>query len=214
MNVFKNPETAKDYDSYYNSEFGKKVDEIEKKVLSSVMKNMPRMHLLELGCGTGHWTKFFLQQGFQVTATDISEAMLNLAKEKELNAVFKKADAENLPFENNTFEAVAAVTMIEFVENQEKVFDEMYRVLQPGGRLVLGCLNAASVLAENSAQDPVFKEAQFLAPEQLREKLNRFGNPRFEYGVCLDSEFNIVDGSTDKKSAEPVFIAALVQKTR
>ena len=214
MNVFKNFETAKNYDTYYRSDFGRRVDEIEKKLLSSLLNNVPRAQLLELGCGTGHWTRYFLEQGFQVTATDNSEAMLNLAREKELNARIIHADAANLPFERHEFEAVASVTMLEFVQDQAVVFDEMYRVLKPSGWLILGCLNANSMLAENRNSDPVFKEAKFFTPEELKDRLSLFGESRFAFGVYINSAFQLLDDTGKKGSAEPAFIAAVVRKKK
>jgi len=61
--------------------------------------------MLELGCGTGHWTQFFCEEGFQVTGVDESEAMLERARAKNIaGARFLQADAGNLPFRDQSFQ--------------------------------------------------------------------------------------------------------------
>ena len=83
MNVFNNPEIAGKYDNYYQTDFGKKVDEIEKNLVLSLISDIPRGVMLEVGCGTGHWTRFFIDQGFKLTGIDISESMLQIVKKKK-----------------------------------------------------------------------------------------------------------------------------------
>lgn len=58
MNVFLNPAVAEKYDQYYLSESGKTVDRYEKELFRHRLGNIPRLPMLELGCGTGHWTRF------------------------------------------------------------------------------------------------------------------------------------------------------------
>jgi len=112
MNVFIDKKISEDYDNYYSTEFGKKVDEIEKKLITELLIGLPKANMLELGCGTGHWTEFFVNQGFNVIATDISELMLNIAKKKNINAEFLIADAENLPFDKENFKLISTITCL------------------------------------------------------------------------------------------------------
>lgn len=213
MNVFRKPEIADNYDNYYQTEAGKKVNDIEEALIAAALQKIPKGKMLELGCGTGHWTKFFVQNGFELTATDISDAMLKYAQQKELEAEILKADSENLPFENGSFDVVASITMMEFVNDQHKVLSEIYRVLKPNGWLLLGCLNRDSELAKNAISDPVFKDVKFFTIEKLTEKLAVFGEPEVNCGVHFTSGFELTDGTGEQKNNEPAFIVALVQKT-
>lgn len=210
-NVFLLPEVANDYDDYYQTEFGQQVDSIEKVKLKNLLQTVPRTEMLELGCGTGHWTEFFAALGFKITALDNSKQMLAHASVKNINATFQEGDAQNLPFDNAHFSVVASITMLEFVNDQDQVLKEMYRVLKPKGYLLLGCLNAESLLAKNKADDDTFREAEFLNTKQLEEKLSIFGDVKFESGVYLSNDFKIRD-NLNEKNIEPVFIGALVQK--
>lgn len=214
MNVFVNEEVAGAYDTYYQTPVGKAIDEIEEKLIADALQKVPKRKMLELGCGTGHWTELFVNRGFDVIATDISDAMLCQAIEKNLNAEVLKADAGALPFKNESFDVVASVTMMEFVESKETVLNEIYRVLKPGGYLLLGCLNGNSQLAKNAANDPVFKNAAFFVPETLEKALTKFGVPELTSGVHFALNFQVMDQTVEKDNHEPAFIVALVQKNK
>lgn len=211
-NVFLLPEIAEKYDAYYQTDPGKTIDNLEKDVLKKLMTEVPRGHMLEPGCGTGHWTAFFEELGFSVTALDNSEAMLAYTSGKNIDAKFLKGDAQNLPFEDESFTVIASVTMLEFVDDQDKAINEMHRVLEPGGWLILGCLNATSVLGQNKEKDPVFKNAHFLTKEMLRKKLGNFSIIKIKENVHLSTNFEILDGKPAAKDHEPAFLAVLAQK--
>lgn len=214
-NIFEDKSIAEEYDSYYKNEPGKSIDNIEKKLLIEHLANIPYRGLLELGCGTGHWTSFFCRKGFNVTAIDASENMLKIAEQKNHdNCKFRKADATRLPFHDNSFSVVASVAMIEFIDDVPKVMDEIERVLKPGGSLLLGCLNENSELGKARANDPVFKHARFFTPEEIQNFLSRFGDPHLSYGVYFSSDFEILDGTPKQNLTEPAFIAASVKKTK
>lgn len=214
MNVFIRPEIANNYDDYYETDTGKQVNEIEERLLREALNLIPTGKILELGCGTGHWTKLFVELNFNVIATDISDAMLKHALLKNIDAEILKADSEDLLFKDESFDAVASVTMMEFVNCKDKVLDEVDRVLKPGGWLLLGCLNGDSVLGKNATNDPVFKDANFFTPESLKEKLSRFGEVKITSGVHLTPDFQLADGSDDVVNHEAAFLVALVQKIK
>lgn len=214
MNVFKNEEIAGAYDAYYQTQAGKEIDAIEEKLIVEALQKVPVGKMLELGCGTGHWTKLFVETGFDVIATDISDAMLRLIIDKNLDAKILKANAEELPYKSNSFDIVASVTMLEFVASKEAVFNEIYRVLKPGGHLLLGCLNGDSQLAKNAENDPVFKNATFFVPANLENALAKFGVADLTFGVHFAPDFQVMDGTIEKDNHEPAFIVALVQKTK
>lgn len=212
MNVFLKPDVAKEYDAYYQTETGKKVNEIEESIISGLLKKIPRSEMLELGCGTGHWTNFFTNKGFNVTAMDISDEMLKLAKHKNIKADFIKSDSQDIPFPDNSFSVVSSITMLEFVENQEKVLKEIYRVLKPGGWFILGSLNANSEIGKNKENDDTFRMAKLLNKDEINKKLVLFGKPKMNFGVYFTSSFDIADNTPKQVDIEPAFIASLVQK--
>ena len=212
MNVFLKAEIASQYDEYYQTEFGKKVDKIEKEIVSGFLNGFPRSEMIELGCGTGFWTEYFVEQGFRVEAIDSSEAMLEIAKSKQIDAGFFLANSESLPFENERFDGVASITMMEFVDHPENVIQEMYRVLKPDGWLIVGCLNEKSVLGKTSAQDEVFRNANFLNLDNLKNLFHPFELIREKRGVFLANDYSIRDQDSELENIEAVFVGLLFQK--
>lgn len=96
--------------------------------------------ILELGCGDGSlWANNMdrIPDGFDITLTDFSEGMLMDAKKKLEPQIdkfkFKLVDAETIPFEDESFDAVIANHMLYHVQDIEKVFSEIKRVLKKGG---------------------------------------------------------------------------------
>lgn len=210
--IFLRPDIAKNYDEYYITDFGKKVDSIEQKIISSLINDIPRTEMLELGCGTGHWSEFFAKQGFSVLGVDISEAMLKIARSKNINAEFKIVDSENLPFKDESYQVISSITMLEFVEDQDKVIQEVYRVLKKDGWFILGCLNANSILAKNKEADETFKNANFLTIEDIKTKLEKFKTLQVKFGVYMNSDYTLLDGSENLDQIDPVFMGVAVQK--
>ena len=213
MNIFSDRKVADNYDRFYDSPFGKALDEIEKNIIHGHIGALSHKQMLELGCGTGHWTEYFSLQGFTITATDISGAMLQIAQSKKIkHAVFVKADAADLPFPDHSFQVIVSVTMLEFVENAQMVLNEVYRVLKPGGHLIVGCLNSLSELGKSKNNDEIFKHARFFTPSEISQLLSIFGTPSLSFGVYLSPGFELLDGTNSQNTVEPAFIVASVQK--
>ncbi len=209
MNIFSKEHIANSYDGYYNTEFGKKVDEIEKGIISDLLSDIPTSQMLDIGCGTGHWSEFFIKKGFKVKGIDVSEAMLKVAQKKNMNAEFFLANSEQLPFENESYNFISSITMLEFVENQTKAIEELHRVLAKNGNLIIGALNKNSVIAKISKSDEVFKSAVFFDLEDLKNKFNKFEITKVKTGLYIDDNLNIFESS---QNIEPAFMAILLRK--
>jgi ubiquinone/menaquinone biosynthesis C-methylase UbiE len=169
-----------EYDSWYESAKGRMYDRLEKKAFGRYLMPSDRgKKLLEVGCGTGHWSRFFSEYGFEVTGVDISERMIDTAKSKNIpNASFHLADGHSLPFADGTFDVAAAITTLEFVHDAKAVVREMIRCTrQPGGQILVGVLNALSLLNRNRKQRPEspYAKARLFSPSQLKQLLEPFG---------------------------------------
>ncbi|MBL0329714.1 MAG: class I SAM-dependent methyltransferase [Bacteroidetes bacterium] len=103
------------------------------------------LKVLELGCGIGYCTAFLSKISDEVIATDLEtidptthspglEITRNFLKSLDIsNVTVMHASAEDLPFENNTFDLVFSSHVIEHVPDMEKAIKEINRVLKPGG---------------------------------------------------------------------------------
>ena len=97
--------------------------------------------LLEIACGTGRVTVRLLEAlpAAEVTATDINPDMLVVARLRVGDSAvrWEQADAERLPYAENSFDAVVCQFGLMFVPDKALALREAYRVLRPGGRLYL-----------------------------------------------------------------------------
>jgi ubiquinone/menaquinone biosynthesis C-methylase UbiE len=100
--------------------------------------------VLEIGCGTGRVTIPLYRMKYQVTAIDVTPAMLGnarkIAKRKGLNINYQNGDARKLELKNATFDNVIFCfngwSQIPGKKNRYQVLQEVYRVLKPGGYYV------------------------------------------------------------------------------
>ena len=93
--------------------------------------------VLDVACGTGDMCVLLAERGVTVTGVDISEEMLAIAKRKVENVEWGVADAERLPFEDNTFDAVTCAFGVRNFVHLEQGLGEMLRVLKPDGHMVI-----------------------------------------------------------------------------
>lgn len=93
--------------------------------------------VLDLACGTGDLSALLSKSGFNVVGGDFSPQMLLKAKAKNPNIEFVSADAENLPFEDNSFDAVTICFGIRNFNDRGKALAEIGRVLKPSGILAI-----------------------------------------------------------------------------
>ena len=99
--------------------------------------------LLEVGCGTGHFTGLLAQSGFDVFGVDLAPAMIGQAKHRFPALPFVLADAHQLPFLARAFDVVVYITTIEFLEQPLAALQEGVRVARRG--LVAIVLNRYSI---------------------------------------------------------------------
>lgn len=96
-------------------------------------------NVLDVGCEAGHITKKLIDKGAKVTAIDlIPEPIRQLKRELAgRQATLLVADATNLPFSRNSFDIVLATEVIEHITQLNKFAENAFKVLRPGGRLLV-----------------------------------------------------------------------------
>ena len=135
------------YDFWYDTPLGAYSDRVEKRAFQSFLRGLPSNNLvLDLGTGTGVLLQFLLQKKLEVIGIDFSKYMIKKANEKigKNKGSLVLGDIENLPFQNEAFDTVTAMTTLEFVKNVEKLLQEIRRVLKSGGQIILGVLTSLS----------------------------------------------------------------------
>ncbi|MCU0291063.1 MAG: methyltransferase domain-containing protein [Thermoanaerobaculaceae bacterium] len=97
----------------------------------------PGLEALELGCGTGLFTRLVAASGASIVATDLSEALLDTAQKATVaaNIRFEVADAHALHFQGRSFDVVFGSSVLHHLQ-LDLALREIHRVLRPGGIMV------------------------------------------------------------------------------
>jgi len=164
---------ADKYDKWYQTKVGNYVDTTEKDLIFSLLKSKNGL-ALDLGCGTGNYTLELFKRGFEVIGVDISKEMLKIAKKKFPKSFFIRADAYKLPFKKETFDLVLSITMFEFIKKPEEVLKEIYKILKPGGELIIGTMNDRSLWFffkkfKSLFVETAYRYANFYTPSELKK---------------------------------------------
>ena len=100
-----------------------------------------KLRILDIGTGPGIVAFLLTELGHDVTGVDLSEEMLRNARENvarfNLPVEFRQGDAENLPFEDESFDAVVNRYVLWTLPNPEKAIAEWIRMLKPNGKVVI-----------------------------------------------------------------------------
>lgn len=101
-------------------------------------------HILEVGSDNGVFSYLFRQRGGSWKSADLDERSVNAMRELVKTDVYRIADGEPLPFADDEFDCVLIVDIIEHLHDDDGFMREVYRVLKPGGLLILNAPNIKS----------------------------------------------------------------------
>jgi len=142
---------------FYDLAVGHRISGEEEKIAwLTELKNVfgeQKKRILDVGTGTGFLAILLAELGHDVTGIDISDGMLEVAREKAqklgLKIRFMRGDAENLPFGDQTFDGVVCRHLLWTLPNPEKAISEWVRVTVEGGKIVIidGAWNKRGPLA-------------------------------------------------------------------
>lgn len=130
---------AQQYDTNINP-----TRDLEGIALRRILTTVPFKTVLEIGCGTGKNTAWFATKASHVTAVDLSEEMLTIAKQKvrSANVVFKPADITRpWTFANGPYDLISFSLVLEHIENLHPIFEQAALHAAPGGYLYIGELH-------------------------------------------------------------------------
>jgi ubiquinone/menaquinone biosynthesis C-methylase UbiE len=130
---------SEQYDSNEN-----KTRDLEAHALRTVLKDIPFEAVLEIGCGTGKNTEWFITRAKKITAVDLSLEMLNKAKEKisSEKVLFLQSDiTKSWDFSEERFDLISFSLVLEHIEDLDAVFSELSKKLARGGHVYIGELH-------------------------------------------------------------------------
>jgi len=139
------------YRRWRTSDVGATTERLERQLILNMLGNVDGRRVLDVGCGDGELACELAARGAIVTGIDSSVAMIEAAKSRaarqRADIAFQVSTAQNLPFRDDQFDVVTAITILCFVKNAAPIFQEIARVLQPGGRCIVGELGKWSTWA-------------------------------------------------------------------
>jgi len=152
------------------------------------LKLQPDELLLDVGGGTGRITKFASGSVKTVVVLDESEKMLRQAKSKD-GLLSLCAASERIPFEDNSIDKLIMVDALHHVKNQKQTIAELWRVLKPGGRLIIEepDIRHLSIKLLAIGEKLLLMRSHFLSAQKIEEL---FRHPQARIEIVPD-EYNV-----------------------
>lgn len=161
-------EEAKVYDeTRFRSSHGAYVDSIQKSTVLELIGNCKGKHVLEIGSGTGRFTRELVKRGAHVVCVDLSSKMHKQARLllPDGCAEYFIMNGSHLGFADSTFDICLTINMMSHIKNDSKIFTEVNRILKKGGIFVANFPNMSGIyfpigvvvnLFDRSLQAPVY----------------------------------------------------------
>ena len=181
---------AREYDNWYQNPANRFVADLENQLLLRLLEPVRGERVLDIGCGTGRHLLMFLEMGLDVTGLDASPHMLDITREKlGHRAELHQGLAEDLPFEDNSFDIATLITTLEFVDDVQKALQEACRVAKK--RIFLGVLNRYAIKGIERRIKGIFSEstynrARFFSVWELKRQVRQIlGKTPLRQGTVL-----------------------------
>ena len=167
---FFNRDHTDTYELWYEGRY-KRAEVWQKKVMEQLVTKDKRVKtLLEFGCGTTRFTRWWKEIGIESTGGDISPLMLSQAIHL-FDGDLVMADSHHMPFKDNTFDSLAFITTFEYYKDPVKVIREAARVGKYGIAMGMMNKNSPKVLRRRVQQvfgkNPFYVTATFYTPKHL-----------------------------------------------
>lgn len=140
----------------------------------------PADDLLEIACGNGQFIKNYASHVHSVTGLDLSQLCVKLATKKNKerivagSAEFVQGEATQLPWENNRFSAATSMASFMLFPKPVESLKEMYRVLRPGGRVIV-CIEWNAEDGKDHSKDIKKYGMQLWTENDVRNMLKEAG---------------------------------------
>lgn len=99
------------------------------------------LRVLDIGCGNGYVLYQYARHGAKVTGLDLTKMAVELSRKRfavgGMSGEFLEVDGNNLPFPDDHFDIVCSMGVLHHISNPRPIVQEMFRVLRPGGRLIV-----------------------------------------------------------------------------
>jgi ubiquinone/menaquinone biosynthesis C-methylase UbiE len=156
----------REYEAWYETARGSWIADREFDLMMRLLKPPAGATLLDIGCGTGHFSRRFAAAGLRVTGLDPDPAMLDYARGAGGGVDYLRGTGTALPFDNNAYDHVTAVTSLCFIADPERALRELWRVSRRA--VLLGLLNRHSLLYRQKHDRGAYRGARWDTPAEAR----------------------------------------------
>jgi SAM-dependent methyltransferase len=193
-----------EYEAWYQTARGSWIAGREFDLMRRLLDAPAGATLLDVGCGTGHFSRRFAAAGLRVAGLDPDPAMLGHARGLGGGVSYLPGTGTALPFGDNAYDYVTAVTSLCFIADPEQALREMWRVARRA--VLLGLLNRRSLLYRQKRGHDAYRGARWDKPADVRRWARQLEPaPR----VMLRSAIFMPGGGAFARAAEAVLPGAL-----
>ncbi len=215
--------TPDDQDAWYHDPLGRWVEQTEQALLLDVLALHEGQTVVDINAGTGRLARTLAAStGANLIAVEPCRSVRDIgeARTRGLRVQWLSGGPESLPIDDATADVVLLITVLEFVPDRYRVFEEANRVLRPGGKLIVGALNVLSpwaALYHHLGQQGIgpWASAHLWTPDQLAQLL---GISDAEVYGCVylapaaQPPFPEADASGMRAGNRPAFLVASCTK--
>ena len=155
------------YNHWYHTQYGSWVGRLEFLLLCQLIQPINNSSLLDVGCGSGYFSRKFADYGLNVTGIDPDQAMINFAISQNSDIHYIIGDALALPFNKSEFDYCNAITSLCFIDKYQLALAEMWRVSKKG--VALGLLNRNSLLYLQKANTGRYKGSRWDTQNDIKQ---------------------------------------------
>lgn len=196
---------ASTYEAWYHTPRGSWIGGTEFDLLYANLQATPGASALDVGCGTGYFTRRLAGAGLQVTGIDADAAAIRYAKSSTVaDERYLVGDACALPFPDRHFDYGIAITSFCFIADPLHALAELARVTRRG--VALGLLNRHSLLYRYKGRhggQGAYRGAHWHTPQEARHLFEQCGMPR----VTIRTAIFLPDGGGIAKRVEAIMSA-------
>ena len=193
---------ASAYEAWYHTPRGGWIGDTEFDLLYANLRPVSGASVLDVGCGTGYFTRRLAGAGLRASGIDADPAAIRYAESRAVaDERYLVGDARALPFPDRHFDYGVAITSFCFIADPVRALTELARVTRR--RVALGLLNRRSLLYRHKGRhggQGAYRGAHWHTPQEVRRLFEQCGMPR----VTIRTAIFLPDGGSIAKGVEEI----------